>query len=158
MPDYFIEQVHDGHQVITVTYPISVVEPNVNMLWKVLMQTDGGTIVVPQSTMKAVIFGSGLLQQDAWSGILEWKDVFSLPLWGKQTFNYSESINIEELEVDKVIVSDTFSLNLWGKQAIPVLTDTLHITTQKSIYAVTSEDGDHSIVSEDGDYKTISEG
>ena len=57
----------EGHQILTLFFPLSSIEPNSSNNFSVLLQLDGGTGYIAEEHIRATISGQGLV-----SGIADW--------------------------------------------------------------------------------------
>ena len=151
------DTVHNGHQLITVIYPMSVVTPNIPYVWKVFMKTDGGRIVLPRSTMKAIIFGSGLQKIEGWDGIIEAEDVITAHTGGAmhigeilEQFGYRDTW--DEDSPIREHPSDVVEAHSGGAMHVGELEEEIDVVMMKDQYDIQSADEQYQIGSSDDEW------
>lgn len=81
-----IESLHSGRHILTLYFPINGIEGNSFYTFKVLMNTDGGSVAIDMAGIRATVVGQGLSATEAgWDGTINAKDdITTMPL---QTIN-----------------------------------------------------------------------
>lgn len=153
-PYIAVEELENGQHIITVTYPITDLEAWERTTWEIWATVDGGTITIPQGSVRATIFGQEVNVTNRFSGKITAEDEIMLTALG--------NLGIVEIDDDVEVimrnavfesVSDTISLyNISSVQAIPLYEGTgelrpniefeggLYITTENE-FDLTDEEG-----------------
>lgn len=70
------QTVVDGKHIINLMYIIPV-DNNIINTWKVKLEMNGGSIVIPADNCRATIYGQGLVATDEWDGYIDFEENIS---------------------------------------------------------------------------------
>ena len=142
---------NDGIHTMHMMYWLQNLEGGRQYTWEVALKVDGGTAVIDRAWIHAMLEAQGLVATDAWDGILDVNEAYSLTKHGKKLFNYSDSVSFIWRDVETVNATDNYSLTKHGKKLF-AYTDSWDVLTQKQKYNIISSDGQYGIASSDGEY------
>lgn len=121
-PYVAVEELENGQHIITVSYPITDLEAWERATWEIWATVDGGTITIPQNSVRATIFGQEVNVTNRFSGKITAEDEILLTQLG--------NLGIIEIEEDVTVimrnavfesVSDDITLyNISSIQTIPL--------------------------------------
>ena len=121
-PYVAVEELENGQHIITVSYPITDLEAWERATWEIWATVDGGTITIPQNSVRATIFGQEVNVTNRFSGKITAEDEILLTQLG--------NLGVIEIEDDVTVimrnavfesVSDDITLyNISSIQTIPL--------------------------------------
>ena len=159
--DYeIIDDLTAGKHIISLNYPITGLTAGDTNTWKIFLECDGGTVTLPEQTMKATIWGQGLRDLDAWYGILEAEDTIPQYMVGLVLPDYVENVDFDyDREVKpKPVITQTIGTFSLGKSIVS-LTDTIEaIDIDYLPCNIVDESGTYNIVDEDDTVNIKTEG
>lgn len=153
-PYIAVEELENGQHIITVTYPITDLPAWERATWEVWATVDGGTITIPQGSVRATIFGQEVNVTNRFGGKITAEDEITLVMLGNLgVLEINEDVEVVMRNAVFESVSDTVSLyNISSVQTIPLYEGTgelrpniefeggLYITTEDE-FDLTDENG-----------------
>lgn len=153
-PYIAVEELENGKHIITVTYPITSLEAWERTTWEIWATVDGGTITIPQGSVRATIFGQEVDVINRFSGKINAEDELLLEQLGKVgVIELGETVVISQIPAIFESVTDNILLyNISTVQLSPLYEGTdelrpniffegnLYITTENEI-DLTDENG-----------------
>lgn len=120
-----IDKLTAGKHIISVYYPLTGLTGNTLYNWRVLLTADGGTITVPQFTLKATLMSQGVMSYGGFDGRIEAEDNAPLiNVHGISISNLNETVSVSTPNTNSATGSDTISVQDIGKLSLSTLTDT----------------------------------
>ena len=122
----------DGKHIISLYYVIDV-EPQTQYRWQVLLNSDGGTITVPEEHARGTIWGQGLVATNKWDGYIDVEDTIlgiQLDSIGISTFDEDEEVllitpieigvedDVSEISLDSIAVQPIDDIVIMNKTSI----------------------------------------
>ena len=142
---------NDGRHMMHLIYWVQNLAGGQQYTWEVALKLTGGTATIDRGWINAMLEAQGLVAVDAWDGVIDIEDEYSLSINGGVTFGYSDSVSFDWHDVETINVSDNYSLSINGGITFRY-SDSVDILTQKQKYNIISSDGQYGIASSDGDY------
>ena len=105
-----IDKLTSGRHIITVYYPITGLAANTMYNWRVLLTSEGGTITVPELTLKASLLSQGITGYTGFNGWIEAEDEASpIVINGINITTLTETVGVDVDYPQSVSGSDTTS-------------------------------------------------
>ena len=157
-----IDSLTAGKHIITVEYPITGLDTNVQYTWKIMMKAGSGSIAVGQNTLRATIFGQGLSDANVWDGNIDISDEvtkFDIPAVAFADLEEGEVVVSLQTPIlsDTVFTDEIDTPDIESPEFVDLEEGTLSVVLQNIVYNLVSEDGLYNIVSADGQYNITTE-
>ena len=143
-PYLAVEELENGQHIITVTYPITDLSAWERATWEIWATVDGGTVTIPQNSVRASIFGQEVNVTNRFSGKITAEDEITLAMLGNLgVLDIYDDVNVIIRNAVFESVSDDISLyNVSSLQLMPLYEGTgelkPNITFEGGLY-LTSE-------------------
>lgn len=105
------------------------------------LRVDGGEVFIDIASIHALLKGQGMTQGDAWDGLIEIDEYYSLIANGSMNVSFTdELVSITQQQPKTSALVDSFAAEQSGAYEIG-FTDDINIITQTNIFGLTTEDG-----------------
>ena len=119
----------DGKHIISLYYVIDV-EPNTLYRWQVMLNSTGGTIMIPVESARGTIWGQGLVASDKWDGYIDIEDTLSgIDITRRiGVASFTDDLIVEPITPHEVDAEDTITgIDITRRIGVASIDDTVYI-------------------------------
>lgn len=144
---------NEGNHILPLMYFLDNLTGGEQYTWRVALKCDRGTIHIDKQGIRALLEAQGLVATEEWDGYLEVSDSFNFTLGGHFTFDYSDSVvvndDVQHEEWSPLEISENFAFTLGGNFEFNY-TDSVEIT-MAYLFNPWGTDEDDTITTDTGD-------
>lgn len=144
---------NEGNHILPLMYFLDNLTGGEQYTWRVALKCDRGTIHIDKQGILALLEAQGLVASEEWDGYLDVSDSFAFTLGGHFTFDYADSVvvndDVQHEAWSPLELSENFTFTLGGNFTFNY-SDSVSIT-MAYMFNPWGTDEDDSMVTDEGD-------